>query len=184
MALALLTSVLTSCHETESYSDLLRDEEKACNWFLAQQRVATDIPADSVFEAGPNAPYYRMDPDGYIYMQVISAGNLDAERPKDGDRVYFRFTRWNIKTEWQGGVASAEGNADNMNSSVGNTSFILGNSTLTSSTQYGTGIQMPLRYLGYDSEVNLLLKSYYGFSVDQNHGLAYKVNIRYFKAEY
>lgn len=41
-----------------------------------------------------------------------------------------------------------------------------------------------LKYFGYNAEVNLVLRSYYGFTTDQSECLAYIYNIRYFKPEY
>ena len=55
--LAIMGITLASCDEGESYSDLLKEEQKVSNWFLAQHRVCNEIPADSVFEVGPDAPY-------------------------------------------------------------------------------------------------------------------------------
>ena len=47
---------LGSCSSGVSYAELLRDERKATNKFLAYQRVENEIPADSIFETGPAAP--------------------------------------------------------------------------------------------------------------------------------
>lgn len=173
-----------SCDNTQSYSDLLKEEQKVSNWFLAQHRVCNQIPADSVFETGPDAPFYRMDPDGYIYMQVISPGNRDIPAP--GDQVYFTFTRYNIQTMYANKTLDVEGvgNQDDFLSSVGQTYFIFENYYVSSSSQYGQGIQMPVSYLGYNSEVNILLKSYYGFQSESTTCVPYLVNTRYFKAEY
>lgn len=178
-----MLAVLCGCSKSESYSELLRDEEKACNWYLSNHRVETEIPADSIFECGPDAPFYRMDEEGFLYMQVINPGRKSPS-PKDGDVVYFRFMRQNIKNMYEGMDAADEGNGDDMDSMVGNTRFVLGNLTLPSSSKWGTGLQMPLRYLGYESEVNLVLKSYVGFTADQSECLPYVVNVRYFKPEY
>ena len=41
-----------------------------------------------------------------------------------------------------------------------------------------------MRYLGYNSEVNLVLRSYIGFTNDQAQCLPYAMNVRYFKPEY
>ncbi|MDE6844082.1 MAG: DUF4827 domain-containing protein [Muribaculaceae bacterium] len=181
---ALLMASLSACNDTESYSDMLRDEEYACNWYLSGQKVETTIPADSVFECGSDAPYYRIDEDGYLYMQVINLGDK-SQRAKAGDKVYFRFMRQNIKYLYEGLTVIPDGNADNVNNSLwGNTSFVMGNTVLSTSTQWGTGIQMPLDYLGYNSEVNLVMKSSVGFLNDQTQCLPYVINVRYFKAEY
>lgn len=176
--------MLTSCDDTESYSDLLKEEQKVSNWFLAQHRVCNEIPSDSVFEVGENAPYYRIDPDGYIYMQVLKVG--DRKIPASGDQVYFTFTRYNIQTMYDSNSldVDGEGNQDDFLNSVGTTYFIFNNFSVSSSATFGSGIQKPLSYLGYDSEVNIVLKSYYGFQQDNTTCIPYLVNTRYFKGEY
>lgn len=176
--------MLTSCDDTESYSDLLKEEQKVSNWFLAQHRVCNEIPSDSVFEVGENAPYYRIDPDGYIYMQVLEVG--DRKIPASGDQVYFTFTRYNIQTMYDSNSldVDGEGNQDDFLNSVGTTYFIFNNFSVSSSATFGSGIQKPLSYLGYDSEVNIVLKSYYGFQQDNTTCIPYLVNTRYFKGEY
>lgn len=70
----------SSCKDSKSYAELLNEETKAVNAFLADQNVILDIPADSIFEYGPDAPFYRIDPDGNVFMQVIEPG--DKEKVK------------------------------------------------------------------------------------------------------
>lgn len=187
VATVLMVLFFASCSKTESYSDLLKKEQKASNWFLAQQKVCNEIPADSVFLVGPDAPYYKMDDDGYVYMQVIKANDRKARVfPSTGDQVYFTFTRWNVETMYNANTldVTGEGNQDNFVNTVAETYFIFNNYSVSSSSTYGSGIQVPVSYLGYNSEVNILLKSYYGFSSDNTTCIPYKVNVRYFKAEY
>mgnify|MGYP000793198536 CR=1 FL=1 len=168
-AVVLAGLVFSSCDDKQSYSDLLKKEQKVSNWFLAQHRVCNEIPADSIFEVGENAPFYRLDDDGYVYMQVIKVG--DREIPASGDQVYFTFTRYDIEQMYNSNTTdvSGVGNQDDFLTSVGNTYFIYDNYSVTSSSTYGSGIQMPVSYLGYNSEVNILLKSYYGFSQDNTY---------------
>lgn len=180
----LFGGILTSCEKTESYSEMLRTEERAVNRFLAYQKIALEIPADSTsFITGPDAPFYRLDEEGYIYMQVISKGDSD-DRVEEGERVYFRFERENLLYWGPDREGETEGNSDNLTTSFGNTSFVYKNLFLDSSTQWGTGIQMPMRFFGYNSEVNLVLQSYYGFLSDQSTCTPYLINVRYFKPEY
>lgn len=183
MVLPMMLLALGSCKDEESYGDLLREEEKAVNWFLAQHSVEMEVPADSVFEVGKEAPYYRMDEDGHVYMQVVSAGDMN-DCPKAGDKVYFRFSRRNLRVMYEGGVVTVEGNLDDMGSALGPTAFFYGNTIYPTTTQYGTGIQLPMDYLGYYSEVNLVLKSYAGFTTDQSQCIPYVVNVKYYKAQY
>lgn len=174
---------LASCENTKSYSELLKEETEAVNWYLAQNKVVTSVPEDSVFILGDDAPFYRMNADGTVYMRVINPGDKE-KRPKKGDTVFFRFMRKNINYLYQGMTVAGEGNAENMNSSLNGTSLVYGNTTLTSTTQYGEGLQVPLGYLGYDCEVDLIVKSTMGFTSDISNCIPYVFNIRYFRAEY
>lgn len=185
-AVLMMMLFFASCSKTESYSDLLKKEQKASNWYLAQQKVCNVIPADSVFLEGNDAPFYRMDEDGYIYMQVLKTDPA-RELPKSGATVYFTYTRYNIDTMYTNNtldIAPTDGNQDNFISSIGDTYFIFNNYSVISSSTFGSGMQLPLSYLGYNSEVNILLKSYYGFASDNTTCIPYLVNVRYFKAEY
>lgn len=174
---------LASCEDTKSYSELLKEETEAVNWYLAQNKVVTSVPEDSVFIQGSDAPFYRMNVDGTVYMRVINPGDKE-KRPKKGDTVFFRFMRKNINYLYQGMTVAGEGNAENMNSSLNGTSLVYGNTALTSTTQYGEGLQVPLGYLGYDCEVDLIVKSTMGFTADISNCIPYIYNIRYFRAEY
>lgn len=174
---------ISSCDNGKSYSDLLEEEIKAVNWYLAQNRVEAEIPSDSIFETGPEAPFYRMNSDGSVYMRVINAGNKDS-RPVKGETVYFRFMRVNIKALSEG-TLSEEGNSENMDSNLGGLSIVFGNNVLPSTTEWGEGIQVPLYYLGYDCEVDLIVKSTEGRSGDISNCLPYLYkSLKFFKAEY
>lgn len=181
-AVVLLLSA-TGCEKTKSYSEMLKDEEQACNWYLAQNKIVVDIPKDSVFQTGQNAPFYKMNSEGTLYMKVITAGDRN-KIPENGDRVYFSFMRQNIQSLMNGYIDEDvwEGNAENM--AYGSTSFLLGETILTSSTKYGNGIQIPVTYLGYYSEVMLVVKSLEGFTDDQTNCTPYVYKVRYFPALY
>lgn len=180
MAATLLTSMV-SCNDTKSYSDLLKEEEQAVNWYLAQHEIETRIPEDSVFETGPDAPFYKMDKDGYVYMRVLSTGD-PARKAKEGDRVYFTFMRANIKDMYNGLGTKWEGNAEDMTKPA--TSFFLDDTKLSSSTKYGNGIQLPMHYFGMYCEVELVMKSLEGFSTEMSTCLPFVYTVRYFPAEY
>lgn len=177
-----LLLVGTSCSKTKSYSELLRQEEKAVNWFMAQQEIVSEIPEDSVFQYGENAPYYRMDDDGYIYMQVINPGNLNNKAQKNR-MVYFRYMRTNIEDMYNGLNPSPAGNANSVSTNNA-TFFRFDNTELSSSLAYGSGIQVPLKYLGMDCEVNIVIRSYYGIQSEIGACQAYLYNIRYFPAQF
>lgn len=175
-----VVSAMSSCDDSKSYADLLNDETKSVNCFLAENRVVNSVPADSVFEEGPDAPYYRMDEDGMVYMQVLKSGNKKDKAVSD-QLIFFRFTRYNLNYWARTGDMLPEGNANDFDYNA--TSFRFGNYSLSSSAQYGAGIQLPLGYLGIDCEVNLVIKSQYGFQSEIANVIPFMYNVRYFKSQ-
>lgn len=181
---AVLTSVLasTSCSNTKSYAELLRDERYATNAFLAEQRVVNSIPEDTVFEVGPNAPYYRIDDDenATVYMQVLKLGNRFDE-PANDEAIYFRYMRFSIIdwVEYDGDVAIS-GNAEDMGAAA--TYFLYNNYTLETSAQWGVGLQLPIKLVGVDSEVNLVIKSQAGLLDELAYVQPFHYNVRYFRS--
>lgn len=188
ISLAVATGVMllflsTSCEKTKSYSEMLRDEERAVNLYLSGQRVVPYVPEDSVFEVGPDAPFYRMNSDGEVYMRVKKQGDMD-NRPVKGQTVYFRFTRTDLIQYAEGGSLGAGGNLED-DMSYDSWSLVYGNNILPSTTDHGTGLQIPLNYLGYNCEVDLVVKSTAGRSGDIGNCIPYLyTNLKYYKAEY
>lgn len=181
--LAIFLLIMVSCEKGESYADLLKKEEKAVNWYLSGESVEIEIPSDSVFITGLDAPFYKMNEEGTIYMRVVDTGDLD-DKPTNGDRVYFRYSRMNLRNFYEADLEQWFGNASDLTPSTQSTSFILGNYTLQSSYQYGNGIQLPMTYLGYNSRVQLVLKAQAGFYAEQSQCLPFVYDIRYFKGVY
>lgn len=173
----LLLAFATSCSDSKSYAELLTEENHTVNNFLSYQKLIDKIPTDTVFEVGPDAPYYQIDQEGDVYMQVLDPGT--KERPSYNDKVYFRYIRYNLNSYVVGGDNVGGGNADNMNS--GTTYFLFGNAYVESSTQYGTGIQLPMALLGYNCKVNLVIKSQAGPAADMSYVVPYLYTISYFK---
>ena len=180
---SVLLAVFSSCEKGESYADLLKKQEKAVNWYLSGEPVEIEIPTDSIFIEGEDAPFYKMDEDGTVYMRVIESGDLN-DKPKSGDRVYFRYSRMNLRNLYEADIETWIGNASDLTGSTPSTSFIMDNYRLQSSFQYGTGIQLPLKYLGYNSRVRLVLKAASGFYSEQSQCLPFVVDVRYFRGVY
>ena len=106
MALPIALALFASCKDSKSYSELLDDEEKSINSFLAHQKVLKQIPADTVFQTGADAPYYQIDDNGNVYMQVLKAGDRTNNRAQEGETIYFRFGRISIN-RWSAGYEDA-----------------------------------------------------------------------------
>lgn len=168
---------LVSCNDDASYADLLRDERRACNSYLSNYRIINEIPEDSIFEQGENAPYYRIDADGNVYMQVIYADSKE-NRPENNEPVYFRFMRLDLNTLYTEGEEYWTGNAENMLADP--TYFLYNNYTLDSSSYYGYGLQLPLQFMGVNSRVNLVIKSQYGLTDEISYVVPYMYQVTYY----
>lgn len=171
---------LSSCDDSKSYAELLTDEAHAINNFLANQNVILELPKDDNFVTGENAPYYRMDAEGNVYMQIINAGDKE-DMAEDNELIFFRFTRYNLYNydAANNDLRDGWGNSDDL--SMGAFSFRFGNYTLSSSSQWGSGLQMPLSYVGMRSEVNLVIRSQYGLSSEISQVVPFVYNVRYFE---
>ncbi len=174
IALGLFGALFTSCDDSKTYAELLTEENHYVNNFLADQRVINGIPEDTVFLTGPDAPYYRLDDDGNFYMQVLDAGTKGNDVEVD-ELIYFRYTRYALAEYSDGKLPAGSGN----NITPGSASFRYGNYQLTSSSQWGQGIQLPLLYLPIDCKVNIVIKSQYGFSDETTYVLPYLYNLSY-----
>jgi hypothetical protein len=168
----------SSCSDSKTYAELLTDENHYVNNFLADQRVIDGIPADTVFITGEDAPYYRIDEDGTLYMQVVDAGTPGNMATSD-EVIYFRFIRYSLADYADGELPTGVGNESNL--SYGNLSFRYGNFSLQSSYQWGTGVQRPLDLLPVDCQVNIIIKSQYGFTDEISYVTPYLYKMSYYR---
>ena len=169
-----------SCKDSKSYAELLTQENQAVNLFLVDQRVTNTIPTDTtfVFETGPDAPYYRLDEDGNMYMQVLDPGT-PGNYAKSDEVLYFRFTRYNLNYYSNGQLPSGDGNDTDM--TYNSSWFRFKNFSLRASYQWGSGVQQPLYYLPVDAEVNIVIKSQYGVTSETTQVIPYLYHIRYYR---
>ena len=160
LVLAATALVTTSCSDGKSYAQLLNEEDMYTNNFLADHVVELSIPEDTVFtEVGPDSPYYRLDEDGMLYMQVLNAGTK-GNMVSDDEQIYFRYTRWPLATYTDGQLYNGEGN----NITLSPAWFRYGNFQIQTSYSWGQGVQIPLNYLPVDCEVNIVIKSQMGLT--------------------
>ncbi len=179
--LAIAALGISSCSDSKSYAELLTDETKSVNAYLANQVVINEIPEDSIFEEGKNAPYYRIDDTGNVYMQVVKYGT--EKKAADDQQIYFRYTRYNLSQYDSANDVLPEGAGNSEDLEYEPTWFRFKNFSLSSSSQYGAGIQMPLYFLPLGSEVNIIVKSQYGFTSEISYVTPFLYNIRYYKGK-
>lgn len=175
----LAVMMFSACNDGKSYADLLNDENKSVNSFLVWQRVEASVPADTVFEVGFDAPYYQLDDEGNVYMQVLSIG--DGEKAEDNQMIYFRFMRYSLANYRYGNLLTGEGNADNM--AAAPTWFRYNNFSNSQSANYGEGLQFPLRYLPLNSKVNIVIKSQMGWYSEISYVTPYLYTVSYYKSQ-
>ena len=179
---ALLAVVmLTGCNNDQSYADRLNAERNAVNAYLTNHRVVMSVPEDSVFEVGPDAPFYRLDPDGNLYMQVLNAGDLN-DKAKIGEPIYFRYSRYSLSTWYADGSWTVYSGNESAMDAV-SCSFNYSDYTLPSSSQWGYGLQYPLLFLGVECEVNLVIKSQFGFTSEISYVMPFFYHVRYFHSQ-
>lgn len=164
----------TACDDSESYAELLTKQDHYVNNFLADQRVELEIPADTVFITGEDAPYYRLDEDGTMYMQVLDAGTKGDMVAYD-EQIYFRYTRWSLASYSDGKLPTGAGN----NITLSPAWFRYNNYQIQSSYNWGVGVQTPLNYLPIDCVVNIVIKSQNGFTQETSDVRPYLYRLTY-----
>lgn len=149
---------ITITQNPSTSEDLRNCENRAINKYISQFRVIDAVPDIKDIQTGSDAPYYKLDVDGKVYMQVLQKGNGSV--PEYGDKIYFRFDRYNLIYFLENGyLGDPFGNISDISSSA--TSFILNDED----SQWGSAIQMPLLLgLPLGSEVNLVVASDLGFT--------------------
>ena len=171
---AALAAMLSACDDGKSYAELLGEEDMYVNNFLSDQRVCLEVPEDSVFECGVDAPFYRIDEDGMMYMQVVNPGT-EGNKVSDNEQIYFRYTRYALAAYKNGELPKGEGNHVTLNPCW----FRYNNYIIESSYTWGTGVQTPLSFLSVDCEVNIVIKSTMGPTAEQAEVRPYLWHLTY-----
>ena len=106
----------------------------------------------------------------------------DGGKVKNDQQVYFRYTRYDL-SDYARTDSLPEGIGNSSDMEYDATWFRYQNYTLTASSQFGAGIQMPLNFLQFNAEVNIVIKSQYGFTSEIAYVVPFLYNIRYFKGQ-
>lgn len=152
------TGSITITQNPITSEDLRNRENRAIKKYISQFRVIDAVPDVKDIQTGSDAPYYKLDVDGKIYMQVLKIGNGSV--PEYGDKIFFRFDRYNLIYFLEHGhLGDPSGNISDISLSA--TSFILNDVD----SQWGSAIQMPMLLgLPLGSEVYLVVASDLGFT--------------------
>ncbi len=146
----------TSCDKTKTYAEMLKEEKDATNRFIDQNRfvVVEDFPQG---DFGQNV-YYKT-PEG-LYMHIISKGT--EVNLKTGDYVYIRFKgRLLFKDE-----------TTSTNSGDYPWTFLYNNPYSYSGDYFiCEGITIPLKYIGDQGKVSLIIPSRLGAYNEKNYVL-------------
>ncbi len=157
--------------------DLKKTEQRAMRKYLSKFDVIDKLPATDDIQVGSVAPFYKLNPEGTIYMQVVKKGKESSA--KEGEKIYFRYMRYNLLPYLENGVLpNGQGN---LNSETQDATFFVLGSDDPVSAQWGKAVQMPMLLgLPVDSEVNLVVASEAGFISEISAVTPYLYNIRYF----
>lgn len=168
-----------------TYEDLLLQEQTAIDEYLHSiSATLAPLPTDGKYQVGENAAFYTFvgaQGKGTVYMRILELGNQGVA--KTGDKVYFRFLRWNI-LNWYltGNIGEGQGNGATIYPEP--LWFDLGIDN-EASNQWGKGIQLPMAIgLPYGSKVELIVPSQLGLSDEVNYVIPYLYEIQYFKASF
>lgn len=164
-----------------SLDDLKKTEQRAMKKYLSKFDVIDELPTINNIQVGSVAPFYKLNPEGTVYMQVVKMGT--APTATNGEKIYFRFMRYNLLSYLENGVLpQGQGNANDLTESA--TFFEVG-SEKPSTIQWGTAIHIPILLgLPVDSEVNLVVASEAGPASEIGNIVPFLYNIRYFKSTY
>lgn len=173
------TGSITITQNPCTLGDLKKTEQRAMKKYLSKFDVVDVLPAINDIQVGSVAPFYKLNQEGSVYMQVVKIGSEPAAT--GGETIYFRYLRYNLLSYLENGVLpNGEGNLNSVTQDV--TSFELG-SDKPATAQWGTAIQMPMLLgLPADSEVNLVVASEAGVVSEINNVTPFLYNIHYFTA--
>jgi hypothetical protein len=151
--LLLLPVFLIACGSNDDEPSYPEYDQAYVN-FLSQYKTYNYVP--DIIETGTNAPFYQLDNDGNIFMQVIS----DVGNMADNEIIYYDYTTTSILDGHV--ISSNEGN-------IPRTDYLYYSASLTPSI-----ITYALQYVGDSSTVKLAIRK-----VQVNFEVPYIMEIRY-----
>lgn len=167
--------IITISQPAVTYEDMTKRENEAIAYYLKNEGFPVkELPVNDAFIAGDDAPFYKL-PDG-AYMRIQHLG--EKGKASDGDRVYFRFDRFNLLDYYNSIPHLSVGiPADTY-------SFILNDFSVTSSKQWGQGLQLPIiNGLPIGSHIYLVLPSAIGLESEISQVVPFCYDLIYVDSE-
>jgi hypothetical protein len=164
-AIVLLTCSLASCNKQKSLQERLQEEKRAISRYIDRNGlvILDEYPKDGVFK---EKEYYKIQSEyGVMYMHVVDSGN--GQRPVSMvDEVTVRF-------EYRHDIAVSDSSILNWNTSglINPYSFIYGlsQSYSAANSMVCIGWVLPLRYVGKDAVIDLIIPSAVGSYSDNSN---------------
>ena len=167
--------LMGSCSKTRSYTDMLKDEEKAIDRLIDSLgiEVLKDFPDDSIFAENQ---FVKMD--NGVYMNIIDRG--EGRATLYSTRIMYRCNAYYFLNYFQLCINSTYG--PNSNGTVPypangaqTVPFIYGEGTTNNQADpkyiyVSEGIQTPLQYVGHRGRVKLIVPFDKGNYYDQGEG--------------
>lgn len=170
------TGSITVIQNPCTLEDLKKTERRAMNKYLSKFDVVEALPSIPEIQVGSVAPFYKLDSDGSVYMQVVRMGTEPAA--SRGEKIFFRYLRYDLLYYLDNGVLPpGQGNANSM---TDNPAFFEMGSDDPATTRWGTALQLPMQLgLPVGSEVNLVVAAEAGPESEINNVIPFLYNIRY-----
>lgn len=170
--LVCILAIFASCNKSDSYADKLKRERKNIKRFINEHdiRVLDAYPASGVFEANE---YFR-EPTTGVYINVIDSGNGKRADAEKRSVVNVRFwDAMSLPASESDTITFNEGGVDPIQFMYGVESSYTNSSTGSYLDQIeylylSKGMTMPLKYVGEDAVVSLIIPFNAGSIAQQN----------------
>lgn len=177
-----LTLVTASCNKRKTYAEILKDETKAIDKFISENKlvILKEFPTNSIFKTNE---FYR-DPATGVYYNIIELGDTTAaQMAKEGEEIYVRFS--GLKYFASANDSTTYSNLDPVRSPFPETIIFRGpvtiqNRSFYSGTTTAPAWAVPLTHVGNAGKVKLIVPFNMGTSSDQSsYSTTYYDNVQY-----
>lgn len=162
-----LALAVVSCNKTKTYAEHLKDENKAIEKFILQNKlvILESLPEDTVFK--PNE-FYR-DPATGVYLNIVEKG-IPHTNVKLGEEIYIRYSGLRYFANEKDTVSYS--NMDLVRSPFPETVIYRGPVTMKNKDLYSSSTPawaVPLSLIGHSGKVKLIVPFNMGSNYDRSN---------------